>query len=145
MGTATQAFTQAALYTDQDSYRLIHLPPGAIWAGAGVLAEIATPFSALVADKDEVTLLLPESVWQDFADRLPDLRQGGEYRLITFDQPLDPALIGFLALVTRILAEAGVPVLVLSAFERDHVLVPAAQFQAAWGALQAAQEHLAAP
>jgi len=143
MDAPTQAFTQTTISTDDATYRLIHLPAPAIWAAAGVLAEIATPFSALVADRYEVTLLLPEGIWQDFANRLPDRREGGEYRLITFDQPLDPALVGFLAIVTRVLAEAQIPLLALSAFERDHVLVPAAQFTAAWDALLAAQRRLA--
>ncbi len=136
---AAEAFARATLYTDGTLYRLIHLPPRAITAGAGVLAEIGTPFSALIADKDEVTLLLPQVEWAMFSDRLPDHRAAGEYRLITFDLPLDLDLIGFMALVSRILADAGVSILALSAFERDHILVPAAQFQAAWDALHAAQ------
>jgi hypothetical protein len=89
-------------------------------------------------------LVLPQEAWQEFAHRLPDHRMADAYRLITFDLPLDPALIGFMALVSRILAEAGVSILALSAFERDHVLVPAAQFQAAWDALRMAQTRLLA-
>jgi len=139
---AATALTQATLYSDDVLYTLIHLPAPAITAGAGMLAEIGTPFSALIVDKDEVTLVLPQDAWQEFAHRLPDHRTAGDYRLITFDLPLDLTMIGFMALVSRILAEAEVPILALSAFERDHVLVPAAQFQAAWDALHAAQARL---
>jgi hypothetical protein len=53
-------------------------------------------------------------------------------------------LIGFMALVSRFLAEAGVSILALSAFERDHILVPAAQFQTAWDVLRSAQTRLSA-
>lgn len=136
---AAEAFARAALVTDETLYRLIHLPPRAIMAGAGVLAEIGTPFSALIADKDEVTLLLPGAEWEMFADRLPDHRAVGDYRLITFDLPLNLDLVGFMALVSRVLADAQVSILALSAFERDHILVPAPQFQTAWDALRAAQ------
>jgi len=139
---AADAFAQALLYSDDVLYTVVHLPAAAITAGAGVLAETGTAFSALVADKDEVTLVLPQEAWQEFARRLPDRRIAEGYRLITFDLPLDPALIGFMALVSRILAEGGVPILALSAFERDHILVPAAQFEVAWGALRAAQVGL---
>jgi hypothetical protein len=141
---ATAALSQATLYTDEVLYTLVHLPAPAITAGAGVLAEVGAPFSALIVDKDEVTLVLPQETWPEFARRLPDHRTADGYRLITFDLSLDLALIGFMALVGRILAEAGVSILALSAFERDHILVPAAQFQAAWDALRAAQARLSA-
>jgi hypothetical protein len=141
---ATATLSQATLYTDDVLYTLVHLPAPAITAGAAVLAEVGAPFSALVVDKDEVTLVLPQDAWPEFAHRLPDHRTADGYRLITFDLPLDPTLIGFMALVSRILAEAGAPILALSAFERDHILVPAAQFQAAWDALRMAQMRLSA-
>lgn len=139
MTTADDAFAKAALYTDSELYCLVHLPAGAVTAGAGVLAEIATPFSALVLDKDEVTLVLPQAQWDEFADRLPDHRVAAGYRLITFDLPLDLQIVGFMALVSGILAGAQIPIFALSSFERDHLLVPATQFQAAWEALRAAQ------
>ena len=138
---APTAFIKATLYTDDTLYQLVHLPPAAVMASAVVVAEVAEPFSALIADKDEVTLLLSQDAWEEFARRLPDHRLGGRYRLITFDLPLDPDLIGFLALISGILAEAGVSILALSAFERDHILVPADRFQAAWDALRSAQQR----
>jgi uncharacterized protein len=139
MTTAHDVLRDAQLYTDDTLYSLIHLPAGAITAAAGVLAEIGTPFSAMIADKDEVSLLLPQEDWENFAHRLPDHQAQAIYRLITFDLVLDMDLIGFLALVSQILAEAGVPLLALSAFERDHVLVRADQFEVAWAALRRAQ------
>ncbi|HEX3051986.1 MAG TPA: ACT domain-containing protein [Aggregatilineaceae bacterium] len=139
MPTAEQVLSQAPLYTDEQLYRLIHLPPRAITAAAGVLAEVGTAFSTLVVDKDEVTLLLPEDDWGFFANRLPDHRAAGLFRLITFDLVLEPTLIGFMALVTRLLADAEISILAVSAFERDHILIPAAQFDMAWKVLKTAQ------
>ncbi|WP_162910056.1 ACT domain-containing protein [Aggregatilinea lenta] len=139
---AAQALAHASLYTDDALYIPVHLPASAIVAAAGALAESATPFSALIADKDEVTLILPQSEWESFAHRLPDHRTAAPYRLITFDQPLEFELVGFMALVSRVLAGAGVSILAISAFERDHLLVPAAQFEAAWIALEAARNAL---
>ncbi len=139
MTTSRDALRSAQLYTDDILYCLVHLPPGAITAAAGVLAEIGTPFSALIADKDEVTLLVPQEAWDDFARRLPDHEVQAGYRLITFDLVLDMNLVGFLALVSQILAGAGVPLLALSAYQRDHILVQAAHFDAAWAALRQAQ------
>ncbi|MBI5961422.1 MAG: ACT domain-containing protein [Chloroflexi bacterium] len=143
MDAATTAFLQAKLYTDDVSYCLIHLPAPAITPAAVVLAEIGMSFSALIVDKDEVTLLLPFDDWKDFQHRLPGHQEQGPYRLITFDLPLDLNLLGFMALVSRILADAQVPILALSAFERDHLLIPADRFQTAWDALSNAQIKLA--
>ncbi|NDJ75893.1 MAG: ACT domain-containing protein [Chloroflexi bacterium] len=137
---AVRALAQATLYSDEKLYVVVHLPPRAITAGAGVLAEVAAPFSALIVDKDEVTLVVNQDDWGFFADRLPEKRVETDYRLITFDLPLDLALVGFIALVGRILAEAGVSCLPFGAYERDHILVSADHFQTAWDALIAAQQ-----
>jgi len=140
MTSAQEVFARAPLYTDEQAYRLIQLPAPAIIAAAGVLAEISAPLSALIADKDEVTLVLPQDEWESFSARLPGVAEGGLYRLITFDAALEPSLTGFLARVSDVLAEAGVPILALSAFSRDHIFVPADRFEAAWRALRAAQQ-----
>lgn len=140
MSSAEQVFKDATLYTDDELYRVIQLPAAALWAGAAILAEIGAPFSALIADKDEITLIVLADAWDDVGDRLPNhtvLEQA--YRLITFDLPLAPDLVGFMALVSRILADTGVSILPLAAFSRDHILVTDAQFQRAWDALTAAQ------
>lgn len=143
--SAQEVFARAPLVTDGQMYRLLQLPAAAIVAAAGVLAESGTALSALIADQDEVTLILPQEEWEAFTARLPGIEEGGLYRLITFDAALDPTLTGFLALVSDVLARAGVPILALSAFTRDHVFVPADTFDAAWAALRAAQQPGSAP
>lgn len=140
MTTAAQSLKSATLYTDDVLYRVIRLPAPAIWAGASVLAEISEAFSAMIADKDEVTLVLPAGKWDMVKSRLPEhTTMTDSYRLITFDLPLEPDLIGFMALVSQILAQAHVSILPLAAFHRDHILVTHAQFEQAWDALRTAQ------
>ena len=140
--TVEQALQAAKLYTDNIEYSLIHLPPNAITAAAGVLAEIGEPFGAIIADKDEVTLVIPAEAVASFARRLRDHRLGEtSYRLITFDLELEPTLTGFIARVAGALAAANVPILPLAAFSRDHFLVPSTQFDAAWNALKNLQAN----
>lgn len=141
MTSAQEHFAKAELFTDEELYVLVHLPGAAITAAAGVLAEIGTPFSALIVDKDEVSLVVLQDAWQEFKGRLRDYREAGDYRLITFDLPLDLDLVGFLAHVATVLAGANVSLMAFSAFERDHILVRASQFDTAWHALHAAQGH----
>lgn len=128
------------LETDEVVYTLIQLPAVAIWAAAGILADWGEPFSVLIADKDEVSLVLPLEAWEDYQSRLPGANQYGEFRLITFGIVLAFDVVGFMALVSTILAEAQVSIIPLGAFSRDHILVPSALFQTAWDALKAAQE-----
>jgi hypothetical protein len=42
---------------------------------------------------------------------------------LTFDIELDLNVVGFFAEISRILAEDDVPIMALSAFSRDHLLI----------------------
>jgi hypothetical protein len=136
--TIEQVLKDARLYSDDQAYRLIKLPPNAITAAAGVLAEVGEPFGALLADKDEVTLIMPADALEEFAFRLPGYAASEvTYRLVTFDVELEPTLVGFLAQVSAVLAKAGIPILAFSAYSRDHLLVTEADFAAARATLDA--------
>ena len=67
------AFQHTRLVTDEQTYCMVHLPRQAIVAAAAVIASEAEPFSALIADKDEVTLILAEDAFAEYAARLPAL------------------------------------------------------------------------
>ncbi len=74
-------------------------------------------------DPHEVTLVVEEDDWRAMRHVVRDARVEGGWRLLTFDVVLPWDLVGFLAHVTKILAEAGVSVGALTAFSRDHLLV----------------------
>jgi uncharacterized protein len=134
--TVDEALQEATLVSDEQVYQIIRLPATAITAAAGVLAEIGEPFGALIADKDEVTLIIPADVLSSFTRRLPDYQpSAAQYRLITFKAVLEPTMIGFMARVSGALADAGVPIFPYAAYTTDHILVPADKFDAAMAAL----------
>ncbi len=139
--TAEAALRGATLTSDGRVYRLLQLPANAITLAAGVLAEAATPFSALLADKDEVTLLLPDDACREFARRLRHATiSDAAYRQITFDIVLDSTLVGFMALVSKALADNGIPILTYAAFSRDHVVVRDHDFDKAMRVLSQLQQ-----
>lgn len=142
MPTTEELFKSSTLYTDEKTYTFIKLPASAVTAAAGVVAEIAAPFSALIVDKDEVSLLIDVEMWEDFQKRLPGAQAEGEFRLITFETVLEFDVTGFMALVSGILAAQGVPILSFAAFSRDHVFVPADKFAIAWDVLESRQKEL---
>ena len=130
--SAKATLRDAILYSDGVTYILLKLPPDAITLAAGVVAEAAQPFCALIVDKDEVTLMLPETAFDKRMRRLRRSTFSAEvYRLITFDIELPLTLVGFMAFVSGALAEAGIPILTYASFSRDHVFVREADFEAA--------------
>lgn len=126
------------LYGDGRIYRLLRLPPNAIAQAVGALAEIGSPFCALIADKDELSLMIADERLPALDARLRAAEMSDrEYRLITLDVTLEPDLVGFIARVAAALASAGIPVLTYAAYSRDHVFVPAEDFEPAISALHA--------
>jgi uncharacterized protein len=77
----------------------------------------------LLKDAHEVTLLLDETDWRTMRHAARDARVEGDFRLLTFDMELDWTVVGFLARVTKILADARISCGSLSAFSRDHLLI----------------------
>jgi hypothetical protein len=135
--TVEQILAAAKLYSDEKDYIIVQLPATAITAAAGIIAEISEPFCALIVDKDEVSLVVPQEVWEDFSKRLPNHKVAEKpYKLITFGIVLEMNLVGFMARISQALAEANVSILTFAAFTRDHFLVPADQFDIAMAALQ---------
>jgi hypothetical protein len=132
-----ETLANLTLFSDERDYSLVQFPARAITLAAGIIAEIADPFAVLIVDKDEVTLIIPTELMSEFERRIPDGASAlPPYRLITLDQELDPELTGFLAAISRVLAEAGIPILAFSAASRDHFLVPSNQYNIAVSVLE---------
>jgi hypothetical protein len=81
------------------------------------------PWSSVTYDHEEVSVVLSETEWGRLRDRFTVYRIEGPYTLITFDIVLDLSLVGFLSVVSSVLADEGVSIYALSTYLRDHVLV----------------------
>jgi hypothetical protein len=81
------------------------------------------PFSSVTFDVNEVSLVLETELWNGLIDSFHDYEEEGPYRLITFDIVLDLAIVGYLAVISRVLADAGISIYALSTYLRDHILV----------------------
>ena len=77
----------------------------------------------VLRDAHEVTLVLDEMDWGTVRHAVRDARVEGGFRLVTLDVELPWSTVGYLALVTNILARANVSVGALSAFSRAHLLI----------------------
>ena len=83
---------------------------------------MSAPFM-IFSDKFEVTLLLDEIDFATIRHAVREAKSEGNFRLLTFDVELDFTVVGFLSEILRILAEAGISIVALSAFSRDHLLI----------------------
>ncbi len=83
---------------------------------------MSAPFM-IFRDKWEVTLLLDEIDFGTVRHAVREAKTEGNFRLLSFDTELDFNVVGFLAEVTKILAEAEISIVALSAFSRDHILI----------------------
>ena len=81
------------------------------------------PWSSVTFDHMEVSVVLKEREWERLGDGFESCLVEGPYTLITFDIVLDLSLVGYLSVVSSVLADEGVSIYALSTYMRDHILV----------------------
>ena len=96
----------------------------------------AEGFVSVTRDKDEVTLIIAETFWQQMADKFPGAQVQLRRRMIRFDTVLDFSVVGFIAEVSRALADADISILSVSTYRTDAILVHEASFDRAVNAVR---------
>jgi hypothetical protein len=91
---------------------------------------------ALIVGHDEVSLLAPEEVVEGLGGLVE--RVSGGWRAFTVEAVFPLGTVGFLAVVSRTLAEVSVPVMVFSSHDTDHFMVPSEHLGRALAALNQA-------
>jgi hypothetical protein len=66
---------------------------------------------------DEITIVIEESREGDFIE----IQRG--YRLLSFDMVLPFGTVGFIARISKALADEGISIFVISSYTTDHILV----------------------
>lgn len=83
---------------------------------------MSAPFM-IFRDQWETTLLLDEIDFGTIRHAIRDAKTEGNFRLLSFNIELDFEIVGFLAQISKILAENNISIVALSAFSRDHLLI----------------------
>lgn len=83
---------------------------------------MTTPFM-LFYDGTEVTMLLDDGDLSTMRPGLDKARIENGFRMLTFDAAMPFDVVGFIAEISRILAEAAIPIISLSSFSGDHLLI----------------------
>jgi hypothetical protein len=122
---ASELLKSAKVEVAPETFHLVSLPH-ADWLKLLENPELSPRMSApfmIFRDRWEVTLLFDETDFGMIRHQIRNAKTAGNYRLLSFDVELDFSIFGFLAEITRILAEAEIPIVALSAFSRDHLLI----------------------
>ena len=113
-------FAQTKIKEDSDDYFIVSLSPREDISG---FQSRLSPFVSISRDYNETSVVLKHVEWLSLREHLDEYKEDGPYRLITFDIVLDLSLIGYLSVISGLLAENGISIYALSTFLRDHILV----------------------
>jgi hypothetical protein len=120
---------------DPRAFTIASVPPAYEPSVRLALADVHAPFFVQVMAK-EVSLILAEDEWERVRPRFKGTKEERGHRLITLDVHLDWDVTGYLAAITKSLADEEIPVGVLSSFHHDHLLVRAELMEKAVAALR---------
>lgn len=114
-------WASTSLHVWPEKYVLVSLPTSSLPQAAAIVARCMGTFAALVMERDEVSLTVPEEVWS--TQTLKASAQDGPYRVVTFDLSVNLDVFGFFAPAAVALANAAVSIVPQSAYLKDHVAV----------------------
>ncbi len=137
MKSVTEILRSAKINVAPETYALVSLTDREwtlLLADPSASPRMSVPFM-IFKDRFEVTLLLDEADAASLRLALDKPRIENGFRLLTFDIELDFSVTGFLAEISRVLAESKIPIVAVSSFSRDHLLIKQADLAAALRAL----------
>ncbi|MCW4050854.1 MAG: ACT domain-containing protein [Candidatus Bathyarchaeota archaeon] len=115
-------FATTVIKPHPEDYMLVSIPREQENNARQTLRDLK-PFSSITYDHEEVSVVLKVTDWNELRDQFNGCEEEGPYSLITFDIVLDLNLVGFLSVVSALLAENGISIYALSTYLRDHILV----------------------
>lgn len=104
--------------------------------GGGLGSAPGVEIINIVVEPDVVTVVAPQAFADVFA-AIQGARVEKDYCIITFVTPMTWDVVGFLAFVTRVLADAEVPVGAVCGYDRDHLFIHERHLSRAKAALSA--------
>ncbi len=125
------------LYLPETRFKVVSIPLARYADVVSILGGLEG-FVSMTRDKAEITLMLAEDEWDCISGRFPEALGEGRRRMIRFDTVLDFSVVGFIADISRALADAEISILSISTFQTDAVLVHESRFDEAVAAVKQA-------
>ena len=125
------------LRLSRSAFAIVRLPPDAPLPDGFALDR---PWHSATRTRAELSLIAPTRALP--AALPPEARVEEPYRAFEVAGPLDFSLVGILAELTAALADARIPVFVVSTFDTDTLFVREERVEEAWRTLRAAGHAL---
>ena len=93
-----------------------------VWKEAFAIIKSKKPYPnafASITDKNETTVIIEQSKYNN--EDVTEIEKG--WKILTFNMILPFGLVGFLAKVSKVLADEKIPIFAISAYSTDHILV----------------------
>ena len=93
-----------------------------VWKETFTVIKAKKPFPnafANIIDKNETTVIIEQSKYDE--ENVMQIEK--DWKILTFDIVLPFGLVGFLAKVSKVLADEKIPIFAVSAYSTDHILV----------------------
>ena len=106
-----------------------------IWKETFAIIKSKKPYQnafANVIDKNETTVIIEQSKYDE--ENVIEIEK--DWKILTFNMVLQFGLVGFLAKISKVLADEKIPVFAISAYSTDHILVKEKDLARAEGKLK---------
>ncbi|MBA7604193.1 hypothetical protein ES703_11312 [subsurface metagenome] len=93
-----------------------------VWKETFTIIKAKKPFPnafANIIDKNETTVIIEQSKYNN--EDVIEIEK--DWKILTFDMVLPFGLVGFMAKVSKVLADEKIPIFAVSAYSTDHILV----------------------
>jgi len=117
-----EILSRTEIQLDNEEYVIVSLSLDHEEKARQVLNKLA-PFSSITYDYKEVSIVAKTTEWNKVSNQFKTYEIAGPYKLITFNIVLDLSIVGFMAIISKKLADAGVSIYAISTYLRDHILV----------------------
>ena len=118
-----QVFKSAQFTSDREKYLLIQLRINHYTPLMQQLKNIKDPFIEVIHDKDELSLVIKQKVWNNqLSKKFTALDQYGPLAMITCEVQ-EEQVTGFLLMTMSVLSPNNISVYVQGAFTTDHIFV----------------------
>ncbi len=116
-------FARTKLVVLPEDYLLVRLPVDARPIPGEWYRPATTRFGAFIREPKEITLIVTRRKWLRMQNVFKQYKVSGPMKVITFDIKLSLVVYGYLAALSRVIADDKISLVPISSFHRDHILV----------------------
>ena len=116
-------FGNTKLVVLPEDYLMIRLPVDTKPIPGEWYRPLTTRYAVFVREPKDITLIVPRRKWLRMQHMFKKPQVSEPMKVIIFDVKLGINVYGFIAAISRVLADAKISLMPVSSFHRDHILV----------------------